>query len=182
MRTLILFLLLQTCFFANSQQKFLTKTGEVVFEASVPSFEEVKAINKAVTAILNTANGEFASLILVKGFRFKNALMEEHFNENYAESNTYPKATFKGVIKDFDSSELSSNEVQKTLEGTLTFHGQSQKLQNVKVILSKKDNIIYMRGEFTTKASDYNIKIPKVVSNKVTNEVEVDFQFQLIKK
>ena len=58
-----------------SQTKYLTKTGIVNFEASVPSVEEVKAANNAVTAIINSDNGEFAALVLVKGFRFKNALM-----------------------------------------------------------------------------------------------------------
>ena len=181
MRALTIFFLLFTYFFANSQDKFLTKTGEVVFEASVPSFEEVKAKNNAVTAIINTQNGEFASLILVKGFRFKNALMEEHFNENYAESNTYPKATFKGVIDDFDVSELANDDIQKTIQGTMTFHGQSKKLNDVKISLSKKGNSIFMTGNFMIKASDYNIEIPKIVSSKVTNEVQVDFEFQLIK-
>ncbi|MFH4967369.1 YceI family protein [Gaetbulibacter sp. M240] len=181
MKAIVIFYLLFICFFANSQNKFLTKTGEVIFEASVPSFEEVKADNKAVTAIINTENGEFASLILVKGFRFKNALMEEHFNENYAESNKYPKATFKGVIDDFDVSELSNDVIHKTIHGTMTFHGQSKKLDDVKLSLSKKGNSIFMTGNFMMKASDYNIEIPKIVSNKVTNEVQVDFEFQLIK-
>lgn len=58
------------------------------------SFEEVAAKNNVVTAIINTENGEFAALALVKAFRFKNALMEAHFNANYAESNKFPKATF----------------------------------------------------------------------------------------
>ena len=75
-------------FFAFSQEKYLTKTGTLVFEASVPSFEEIKATNTNVTAIFNASNGEFATLALVKGFRFKNALMEEHFNESYAESDS----------------------------------------------------------------------------------------------
>ena len=69
-----------------SQEKYLTKSGVLNFEASVEYFEEIKATNTNVTAILNTSNGQFAALALVKGFRFKNALMEEHFNENYAES------------------------------------------------------------------------------------------------
>ena len=101
MKTLLyFFLLLGASTFA--QQKYLTKTGQISFEASVPSFEEVAAKNNSVTAILNTENGEFAALVLVKAFRFKNALMEEHFNENYAESHLYPKATFKGKIKDYN--------------------------------------------------------------------------------
>ncbi|MBT8273073.1 MAG: YceI family protein, partial [Bacteroidia bacterium] len=78
----LVFVLLFAVMSGFAQQKYLTKAGTLSFEASVPSFEEVAAKNEAVTAILNTENGEFAALALVKGFRFKNALMEEHFNEN----------------------------------------------------------------------------------------------------
>ena len=79
-------IILILCFFpivVISQGRYITKTGEINFEASVPSFEEVKAKNSNVSAILNSDNGEFATLALMKGFRFKVALMEEHFNENY---------------------------------------------------------------------------------------------------
>ena len=99
-KILFLFTLLSVNIYA--QDKYMTKTGTVNFEASVPSFEEVAASNKSVTAILNTENGEFAALTFVKAFKFKNALMEEHFNENYAESSEYPKAIFKGKISNFN--------------------------------------------------------------------------------
>lgn len=163
----------------QAQSKYLTKTGSLTFEASVPSFEEVKATNNSTTAILNTENGEFAALVLVKGFRFKNALMEEHFNENYAESNTYPKATFKGVFNDF-----SSNEVQATftIDGTLTFHGVSKSIKGVKVVFSKGDKSLKLSGSFQVLASDFNIEIPKIVSNKLSNDVKVNFDFELFEK
>ena len=98
--------LLNGVLIVNAQEKFITKSGVINFEASVPSFEEVKAKHQSVSALLKS-NGEFASLALVKGFRFKVALMEEHFNENYAESSKFPKATFKGKIKGFDISKLT---------------------------------------------------------------------------
>ena len=114
-------------FFCFSQEKYLTKTGVLTFEASVPSFEEIKATNTNVTAIFNASNGEFATLALVKGFRFKNALMEEHFNESYVESSKYPKATFSGKIKDFNSSELSGVQKDYILLGTVSMHGKEKK-------------------------------------------------------
>ena len=90
-----------------AQEKYSTKNGTIVFEASVPSFEEVKAKNENVSAILNVETGDFASLVLINGFRFKVALMEEHFNENYMESSKFPKAILKGKLKDFSTSKLS---------------------------------------------------------------------------
>ncbi|GAA3598518.1 YceI family protein [Flavivirga amylovorans] len=166
-----------------AQNKYLTKTGQVNFEASVPAFEEVKANNNTVTAILNSENGEFATLVLVKGFRFKNALMEEHFNENYAESDTYPKAIFKGKIVDFSFNKLSGTSEDLKISGALTFHGKTKQLNNIPLKISKNDhgNII-MSGTFTTNPADYDIKIPKVVRNKIAESIEVMFNFQLKKK
>ncbi len=71
MKNVILLALFSISISAVAQSKYLTKTGQLNFEASIPSFEEVAAKNNAVTAILNTENGEFAALALVKGFRFK---------------------------------------------------------------------------------------------------------------
>lgn len=159
-------------------QKYITKTGVVEFEASVPSFEEVKAKNSSVTAILNTENGEFAALVLVKGFRFKNALMEEHFNENYAESDQYPKATFKGTITGFDRTKMSDQSVYN-INGSLTFHGQTESLSNVKIKLNRKGNSFEMSGDFKTQASKYGIDIPKIVSEKIAEDIKVSFIFNL---
>ncbi|MBC3757672.1 YceI family protein [Hyunsoonleella sp. SJ7] len=164
-----------------AQSKYFTKTGTVEFEASVPSFEEVKAKNTAVTAILNTDNGEFAALVLVKGFRFKNALMEEHFNENYAESDEYPKATFKGKIYDFSMKKLRETGELK-IDGELTFHGVTKRFNGIPINLLNKEGTILLKGNFVALASDFDIKIPKIVSNKIAEDIEIIFTFNMKKK
>lgn len=178
----LLYLIVFGCFCGYSQSKFLTKTGHITFEASVPSFEEVKATNKTTTAIINTDNGEFAALVFVKGFRFKNALMEEHFNENYAESDLYPKATFKGKFKNFESSKLTQQHQKFQIKGTLTFHGKTVTFENLDVLVSKVNGVINIEGRFKTKASDFDIKIPKIVQNKVAETITIEFTFALKKK
>ena len=175
----IIYLLVLVSTISFGQNKYLTKNGTIGFEASVPTFEEVKANNNSVTAILNTENGEFAALALIKGFRFKNALMEEHFNENYADSDKFPKATFKGVIKSFDSNNLNTD---YTINGILTFHGVSKSFEDIKIHISKKDELIVFKGEFSTIASDFDIGIPKIVRNKISESVDVSFEFDLKKK
>ena len=162
-----------------SAQKYLTRTGQINFEASVPSFEEVAAKSKSVTAILNTENGEFASLALVKGFRFKNALMEEHFNENYAESEKFPKATFKGKIKGFSVENLSESPNTFKIDGELEFHGETKKYKDLEVELSKNGKTIIMKGAFTAMAGDFKIKIPKIVASKLREDVKVEYSFDL---
>jgi polyisoprenoid-binding protein YceI len=165
-----------------AQDKYLTKTGTVTFEASVPAFEEVKAKNENTTAIINTNNGEFAALVLVKGFRFKNALMEEHFNENYAESDDFPKATFKGAIANFSFKEIEITPNTASYNGTLTFHGKTKVLENMTLNISKsKDDNILISGAFLVNVSDFGIEIPKIVSNKLSKEVAITYQFILVK-
>lgn len=165
-----------------SQVKFITKTGITEFEASVPSFEEVKAKNESTTAILNSTNGEFAILILVKGFRFKNALMEEHFNENYAESDEFPKATFKGVINNFEFANLKEIKTNFSFNGILTFHGKSKEIVNENIAISLKNNMISLTGRFFVDVSDFDIEIPKVVSNKLSKKVRVTYHYNLKNK
>ena len=161
-----------------AQSKYLTKAGTLTFEASVPSFEEVKATNKAVTAILNTDNGEFAALALVKGFRFKNALMEEHFNENYMESSDFPKAVFKGTLEGFSASDVSEIVSEYILKGTITIHGVTEPFEN-SVKIKKVNNTIELQTEFVLRPEKFNIKIPSLVSNKIAEEVFVMAIFSL---
>ena len=160
----------------NAQEKFITKFGEINFEASVPSFEEVKATHNSVSAIIKS-NGEFASLALIKGFRFKVALMEEHFNENYAESSTYPKATFKGKVKDFDISELSTDDKEYVISGTVNMHGVDKNIET-KAFIRKVNDIIFLETQFILKPEDFNIDIPSVVSSKIAEEIHVSASFE----
>ncbi|WP_417889375.1 YceI family protein [Xanthomarina gelatinilytica] len=183
MKQFVTTLLILATFILQAQDKYLTKSGSLGFEASVPSFEEVKAKNESVTVILNTENGEIAALLLVKGFRFKNALMEEHFNENYAESELYPKATFRGKIVNFSMDGLEGSKIQKvTIEGKLDFHGKTKQVSHITANISKNEHIISIEGSFIVQASDFNIEIPKIVKNKLSNEVHVAFNFDLVKK
>lgn len=167
---------------AIAQSKYITKTGTLAFEASVPSFEEVAAKNNSVTAILNTENGDFAALALVKAFRFKNALMEEHFNENYAESDEYPKATFKGNIENFDFDTLSASDSLLSIDGSLTFHGVTKEIKGITLTIKLVDDKITLSGNFKVLVSDFDIEIPKIVANKLSDEVSVAFNFELVKK
>jgi len=174
-------LLLSMLFFFTgliAQEKLITKTGKITFEASVPSFEEVKAKNDGVTCVLNPKSGEIASLALVKGFRFKLALMEEHFNENYIESDQYPKSIFKGKIENFDVNSLSANPKEFTLKGKLELHGKSKDI-SVPAQIKKTDAGIEIVSNFSVNADDFGIKIPSVVKSKVSNKVNVKTEFVL---
>jgi hypothetical protein len=164
-----------------AQTKYYTKSGVIDFEASVPSFEEVKARNETVTSILNINTGEIAALALVKGFRFKVALMEEHFNENYAESRNFPKATFSGIIESFSLEKLGTNPIPFDLNGKLVFHGKTVAIAE-EALISLEGNVIQLFSNFILKPADFDIKIPKIVRNKVAETVTVHLNFKLIPK
>ena len=87
---------------SNSQERYLTKNGAINF-FSKTVLEDITADNNQVLSIVDATNGKMAISILMKSFLFKKALMQEHFNENYVESDKYPKATFTGTILNFDA-------------------------------------------------------------------------------
>ena len=178
MKNSIIIALLLCFSVASAQEKLVTKNGTTTFEASVPSFEEVKAKNENVTCILNTKTGEIASLALIKGFKFKIALMEEHFNENYMESTRYPKATFRGILKDFDLKEVTATPKDFSLKGKLEIHGKSKEITTIAKI-KKTEKGIEIETNFYVNASDFDIQIPSVVKNKVSNKINVSNVFVL---
>lgn len=167
--------------FLTAQNKYYTKSGNIDFEASVPSFEEVKAKNNTVTSILNINTGEIAALALIKGFRFKVALMEEHFNENYAESAKFPKATFTGTIDDFSIDNLTNESKIFHLKGKLTFHGKTTHI-SPEVLISIDENKMYLTSSFRLNPKEFDIYIPKIVRKKVAETIEVTINFVLIPK
>ncbi len=159
-----------------SQDKKITKTGKIVFEASVPSFEEVKAKNESVTCVVNIKTGEIASLALMRAFRFKIALMEEHFNENYMESDKYPKATFNGKIQGFDWNSIGSTSKEYKMKGILEVHGKSKEI-NTSVFLRKVDDGLEIISNFNVNFKDFDIDIPKIISMKVAETVNIKTNF-----
>lgn len=155
-----------------AQEKLITKTGQITFEASIPSFEEVKAKNEGVTCVLNSKTGEIAYLAMVKGFRFKLALMEEHFNENYIESDDYPKSTFKGKIESFNITTLKSSYKDYTIKGKLELHGITKEI-SITAKIRKTEAGVEIISTFIVNADDFEIKIPSMVKSKVSNKVNV---------
>ena len=161
-----------------AQDKITTKTGVIEFEASVPSFEEVKAKNEAVTCILNTKTGEIASLALIKGFRFKVALMEEHFNENYVNSQAHPKATFKGNLLNFDFGKVDQKGKTFSMKGILSMNGHQKEIKTTATV---KRNVTSLEviSIFEVNPEDFGIKIPSVVKNKIAKKVKISTFFEL---
>ena len=178
MKKLLCFYLLLSVSFLHSQEKLISKNGKIVFEASVPSFEEVSAVNNEVSCILNLKNNEISSLAFLKSFRFKLALMEQHFNENYIESDRYPKAAFKGKIENLDINKLTDKPTEYNVKGKLELHGKSKKISFIANI-KKIDNAVVIQSNFPLNADEFAIEIPSMVKNKVSNQINVTTEFVL---
>ncbi len=109
--------------FNASAQIYITRNGRVTFFSKSP-LENIDARNNEITSILDTKKGEFVFIVLIKGFKFKKTLMEEHFNENYMESNLFPKAIFKGSLGNLENINFSKEGIYPvTVKGNLTLHG-----------------------------------------------------------
>lgn len=170
-------------FLVSSQiygQKYYTKTGNLKFEASAEAFEPVAAEHTGTTAVLETTSGKLAVLALVRGFHFRNALMEEHFNENYIESDKFPKASFSGLIEEFTMSALDEKE-SFDLAGKLTLRGKAKDVAT-KAMIKEEGSDIHITASFIVSPQDFDIDIPKVVREKIAEEIEISVDFVLVKK
>lgn len=179
MKLIITFLSL-CCFAHLSAQKYFTKTGFTEFKASVEAFEPVEATNNSTTALLNVDNGEIAALLFIKAFNFRVALMQEHFNENYMDSDQFPKATFKGRLENFQWSSLSSTE-SFPLQGELNIRGKSKTIAT-KARLTKKADKLLLESDFTVSPQDFDIDIPSIVREKISETITISLRYELIEK
>lgn len=171
--TFVIFIFLCSVLFAPAQEIYITKTGKATFSSQAKSPEKVAAENNEVTSILNAQNGEMVFAILVKGFHFERALMEEHFNENYAESNTYPKSTFKGKITNLSAVNFKKDGVYPvTVTGDLYFHGVSRNITAGGTI-SIKSGKVTAQSAFSVKLKDFNVKIPSLVADKISEDIDI---------
>lgn len=164
-----------------SAQKYFTKTGETEFKASVEAFEPVEAINKSTTVILNTKNGTIAALLFVKAFHFEIALMEEHFNENYMDSDKFSKATFKGKIIDFNIASILEVKKEFKLKGILTVRGKIKEIET-DIHLKKVADKIILVSQFDVAPQDFDIEIPNIVRKKIANAIKLKLNYELIEK
>jgi hypothetical protein len=153
----------------------------MLFKTQELAFEPVEAKSNSTTVILNTSSGDIAALLFIKSFHFKVALMEEHFNENYMDSDKFPKATFKRNIADFDMSALSSTAKEYNLSGTLTVRGKTKEIATTAMISKEGDKVI-IQSKFAVKPQDFGIDIPSIVRNKIAKEINITLNYELIEK
>ncbi len=176
----ILFLLLLIYGTSCFSQKYFTRTGATDFKASVDVFEPIEAKNKSTTVLLKTSTGEIVAQLFMTAFQFKIGLMQEHFNENYMESYTYPKATFKGKLVDFNLSTIEEKS-NYTLKGILTIKGISKEITTTASLKKEKKQLTF-KANFSVTPQDFEIEIPAIVRKKIAKKVDISLDYVLEKK
>ena len=167
---LILTLLITSASLA--QTLYITRNGQISFFSKTP-MENIDATNNEVTSMINSTTGEMVYAVLIKSFRFERALMEEHFNENYLESDKFPKATFSGKIINSDKIDFSkSGNYQANVEGELTIHGIKKPISSTGTI-TISGNKLSANSMFSIRLADYDIKIPSLVADKISETIDI---------
>jgi hypothetical protein len=167
MRLILIFLLFASQIMA---QQYYSKNGVVSFFSEAP-IENIEAVNTKVSAILDASNGGFAFRLKIEDFVFPNSLMQEHFNESYLESETYPLSTFTGTIDDFTDLDLST-EQRITVKGKLQIHGVSQAADMLAAV-QMKNNVLHINSSFDIVLDDFDIDIPKIMMYKIAEVIRV---------
>jgi len=155
-----------------AQDKFITQTGYTKFFSSAP-LEDIEAHNNKVQSVIDFAKQEVVVSMDMQAFEFDKSLMQEHFNENYVESEKYPKAIFSGTFNHGSTIDLTQNgEYAVTVEGTMTIHGVTQPVATEGTITINGTKV-NAQTKFIIKVADHDIDIPKIVFHNIAEEVEV---------
>lgn len=161
--------------FANAQNRYFTKTGHIEF-FSHTAMEDIKGVNDQVTSFIDISTGEMVFSVLSRSFQFAKPLMQEHFNENYMESEKFPKASFEGKVTDLKSVDFTkSGKYPVKVAGKLTIHGVIREIEASGNITVDKDKLV---GEsaFPLNPEDFGIKIPSVVRQNIAESMQVTVQ------
>lgn len=166
------------CFFFSvlscsiqAQRVLNSKNGVIKFNASTP-LETIRAINLQAESKLAEKTGQLVISVLIKGFKFDNQLMQDHFNENYLESSKYPRAVFKGYINKLNEIDLTKNGIYPvTADGSLTLHGVTQRVIARGNVMVNSGGIT-IESVFKITLRDFNIN-GSYIGEKIARDVEV---------
>jgi len=170
-------LLLASCICLQAQGVYISESSDITFFSEAP-LENIEAVNKAATSIITLHNDSIVFQVPIKGFTFKKSLMQQHFNENYMESDKkgMEYSTLKGKINekiDFKT----DGEYKVTCTANLLIHGVT-KNRTFDGVITIKNGKPSIKSQFTVKVADHNIKIPNAVIKNIAEEVLVTINIQ----
>lgn len=161
--------LLLICLHTSAQQ-YVGTNGKISFFSEAP-MEDIKAINSKVSSVYDSNTNEIVFQLRIQDFIFPKKLMQEHFNENYLESDIYPSAIFIGRLVNISNSKA-------TVQGDLTIHGKTNKIK-VDGVIKQDEQRVNIEAEFMVKLEDYDIKIPRIVMYKIAERIDIKVNIEL---
>jgi len=162
----------------QAQGKFYTKSGRITFYSNAP-LEDIEATTKTVAAILDAQTGTLQFSVLLKSFEFKKALMQEHFNDDYVESDKFPNGEFKGTI--VNNTEINYSKpgtYTAKVRGQLTIHGVTKDVSTTGTVTIAPDGL-KTTSVFNVTLNDFNIKRPSLVKDKLSNTIQITVDCKL---
>lgn len=157
---------------SQSSLYYFTSEGTIKFKSDAPQ-EIIRAESKSVRGLLDGQKKTFVFKVAIRSFEgFNSALQREHFNEKYLESEKYPEAVFSGkIIEDIDLSIPGTYSVRA--KGMLSIHGIEQE-RIIKSTVTVGNGSAVVESRFNVSVSEHNIRIPKVVHEKIASEINVE--------
>ena len=153
-------------------QKYFTKSGKVNFYQKT-TVEPINATTNQATSILDAGSGDIRFKALQTSFQFDKALMQEHYNEKYVESEKYPDATFAGKITNLAAVDFKKDGTYTAkVSGDLTMHGTTKKV-DTNATITIKGGVVSANAKFAVALKDFNISIPSAVKNQLKETVDI---------
>ncbi len=157
----------------SAQDKLITRNGAISFYSKT-SLENIEAHTQTAASVLDKKTGQVEFSVLIKSFAFEKALMQEHFNENYLESDKFPKSVFKGRINDLSKIDFSQEgKYTVTVIGQLTLHGETKTVTTPATFTVQKESVSAVAG-FSIELSDYKISIPGLVKDNISKTIKIN--------
>lgn len=176
----VLVLLIGIALTGVKAQKYITKEGTISIFSQTSLFT-IEAKNQKVASILNAETGDVVASTLVRSFNFKEALVEEHFNENYMESEKYPKSQFKGKITNWSTVDINKDGTYPiNIEGELTMHGQTRN-ETMKGKLTVKGGKISATAETNVSLENYKIIVEESYKDRINDKIKLVIEFNYSK-
>lgn len=173
MKNTIILLLFLASTLTSVAQKFITEKSFVSFYSHA-TIEDITAEHKNASSIFNSETGDIVFAIPIKEFKFAKALMQEHFNEKYMDSEKFPKATFQGKVEGFQKATTGIQQVKAV--GKLTIHGVTREV-DLPGTFEVAGNKLLLKSKFVAKLEDHSIAIPQLMWQNIADQVEVTLEF-----
>ena len=153
---------------------YFTENGSIDFTSDAP-LELITAASGQLAGILKLDDRTFSFSIPMSSFEgFNSSLQRTHFNENYLETEKYPKSTFNGkIIEEVDFSQ--TGEIRVRAKGKMKIHGVELD-RIIRCALNISAAKISITSSFTVLLEDHDIKVPSIVQQKIAEEIQVEME------